>query len=70
MTVDLSRADICIKQTSLNVQLTAKKKHTTQRKIEREREQQQQTKHASCNAIISTRSLQIRDDSSQVIVKT
>ena len=66
MTVDLSRADICIKQTSLNVQLTAKKKHTTQRK----REQQQQTKHASCNAIISTRSLQIRDDSSQVIVKT
>jgi len=37
MTVDLSRADICIKQTSLNVQLTAKKKHTTQRKIERER---------------------------------
>ena len=69
MTVDLSRADICIKQTSLNVQLTAKKKHTTQRKIERE-QQQQQTKHASCNAIISTRSLQIRDDSSQVIVKT
>ena len=68
MTVDLSRADICIKQTSLNVQLTAKKKHTTQRK--REQQQQQQTKHASCNAIISTRSLQIRDDSSQVIVKT
>ena len=68
MTVDLSRADICIKQTSLNVQLTAKKNIQLR---EREREQQQQqTKHASCNAIISTRSLQIRDDSSQVIVKT
>ena len=69
MTVDLSRADICIKQTSLNVQLTAKKKTYNSEK-DREREQQQQTKHASCNAIISTRSLQIRDDSSQVIVKT